>query len=384
MKYWRGYLVAAIFAAMSWGLAEFAKAHWELVDMVYPYVSRLIQNYLVDWSAGINFCLWQILLMVGGVLVLASIVLMVVFKWNPIQWFGWVVAAVCVVGFFNMAIFGLNDYAGPLADDVRLEMSEYTIGELEDAGQFYLNKANTLAPKVARNGDGTLNYPAFQELAVQAADGFETQTYDKFNAVFAGSTVPVKELGWEELFAGRGITGLTVGITGESAVHAQTPAMALPFVMCREMAKRMCITNDQDAIFAAFMACDANASVEFQYAAYFMAYRYCSEALKSMEIAAAQTAATKLSQLESSLLKRDLEEYNNSFAAGEEEALVTQEEGGAKRYNVVDMLVNWHIQEYVLPALVEEEVVFDPMDETQVDLTGLPHAEIIYDEEDTD
>ena len=39
-----------------------------------------------------------------------------------------------------------------------------------------------------------------------------------------------------------------------------------------------------------------------------------------------------------------------------------------------DYLVNWYIQEIVAPTMVEEEQKFDPYDETQVDLSGLPHS----------
>ena len=375
MKYWRGYLVAAIFAAMTWGLAEFAKAHWELVDMVYPYVTRLIQNYLVEWNSGIGICLWQLLLMAAGVLLLASIVLMIIFKWNPIQWFGWVAAAAAIAVFLNTALVGLNDYAGPIAQDIRLNVTDYNLAELEAAGTFYRDKANELSQQVARNPDGTVKYPEFQVLAQQAGDGFENQTYDRFNSVFAGSTAPVKELGWDGLFAGRGITGITVGITGEAAVNPQTPAVALPFVMCREMAKRMCITNPQDAAFAAFLACDANTAVEFQYAGYMMAYRYCYDAVSGLDTPTAQGSALRLAQGESSHLKADLKVYNDSFAAQRNDNYVTEEDAtGAQRSHVVDLLVSWHIQEYVLPQMEEEKVLFDPLDETQVDLSGLPNV----------
>ena len=374
MKYWRGYLVAGIFLLISWGLAEFAKAHWELVDMVYPYVTRLIQNYLTNWSSSVPFCLWQLFLLVAAVLVLASVVMMVIWKWNPIQWFGWVVAAASVVLFLNTAVYGLNNYAGTIAQDVRLDVTDYTLSELEEAGLFYQEKANELSEQVSRSADGSVFYPSFQELAEQAAEGFENQTYQRFNSVFAGSTVPVKELGWAGLFSSRGITGVTFGLTGEAAVNPQTPTVAMPYVICREMAKRMCIANDQDASFAAFMACDANTAAEFQYAAYFMAYRECYETIAAMETAAARTSATKLVQKESSQLRKDLAQYNASFAANPQDTFMKEEDTGAKRSSVADMLVSWHIQEYILPAMEEEKVLFDPMDESQVDLTGLPNV----------
>ena len=48
MKYWRGYLTAAILAAITWAVKSFAENHRAIIDMVYPYTSRLIQTTLAD------------------------------------------------------------------------------------------------------------------------------------------------------------------------------------------------------------------------------------------------------------------------------------------------------------------------------------------------
>ena len=377
MKYWRGYLVAAIVAACSWGLIEFAKSHWALVDMIYPYMTRMVQNYLIGWNSGVGFCLWQLILIVLGVLLLASVVMMILWKWNPIQWFGWVTAAVSIIFFLNTAIWGLNSYAGPIAQDIRLEVTDYQISELEEAAAFYQSRANALATHVKRDENGTMVLPDLETLCEMAAEGFESQTYDRYNAIFAGSTAPVKELGWSDLFSARGITGLTVGITGEAAVNPETPTVAMPFVICRQMAQRMCITNEQDSAFAAFLACDANTQSVFRYSAYFMAYRYCQSALMSMDTAMAQQAAMKLNGTESDLLRGDMLAYGSSFAVKADDKYteaVPADEQGTKRSNLVDLLVNWHIQEYVLPLLKDDVIIFDPLDENQVDLTGLPNT----------
>ena len=377
MKYWRGYLVAAIVAACSWGLIEFAKSHWALVDMIYPYMTRMVQNYLIGWNSGVGFCLWQLILIVLGVLLLASVVMMILWKWNPIQWFGWVTAAVSIIFFLNTAIWGLNSYAGPIAQDIRLEVTDYQISELEEAAAFYQSRANALATHVKRDENGTMVLPDLETLCEMAAEGFESQTYDRYNAIFAGSTAPVKELGWSDLFSARGITGLTVGITGEAAVNPETPTVAMPFVICRQMAQRMCIANEQDSAFAAFLACDANTQSVFRYSAYFMAYRYCQSALMSMDTAMAQQAAMKLNGTESDLLRGDMLAYGSSFAVKADDKYteaVPADEQGTKRSNLVDLLVNWHIQEYVLPLLKDDVIIFDPLDENQVDLTGLPNT----------
>ena len=377
MKYWRGYLVAAIVAACSWGLIEFAKSHWALVDMIYPYMTRMVQNYLIGWNSGVGFCLWQLILIVLGVLLLASVVMMILWKWNPIQWFGWVTAAVSIIFFLNTAIWGLNSYAGPIAQDIRLEVTDYQVSELEEAAAFYQSRANALATHMKRDENGTMVLPDLETLCEMAGERFESQTYDRYNAIFAGSTAPVKELGWSDLFSARGITGLTVGITGEAAVNPETPTVAMPFVICRQMAQRMCIANEQDSAFAAFLACDANTQSVFRYSAYFMAYRYCQSALMSMDTAMAQQAAMKLNGTESDLLRGDMLAYGSSFAVKADDKYteaVPADEQGIKRSNLVDLLVNWHIQEYVLPLLKDDVIIFDPLDENQVDLTGLPNT----------
>lgn len=388
MKYWRGYLVALILAACSWGLIEFAQSHWVLVDMVYPYTARIIQNFMAEWSNGAGYCLWQLFLLILAAGVLASVVMMIVWKWNPIQWFGWVMSVVSLVVLLNTGIYGLNAYSGPLAEDIQLNVTDYTITELQDAAEFYQTEANKLANQVKRDSSGQLQYPDFETLAVQAGDGFDAMTYEEYKSVFAGVRTPVKELGWSSFFSGKGKTYVHVPITGEAAVNPETPAVGLPFAMSQVTAKRLCIANDQDAAFAAFLACTHNESVEFRYAGYFMAYRYCYDALATMNVTSAQNAAQALLQTENKNLKQDLALYNDSFATGSDHAYyeakelslprVTSDEvvipEAPDRANVADLLVSWHIQEYVLPLLKEEEVTFDPLDETQVDLSGIVNA----------
>ena len=78
MKYWTGYLTAGIIAAITWALQRLAENFEELVDMVYPYVTRTVLDVLAGWSSGVSFCLWQMGALVLGILVIASIVLMFV------------------------------------------------------------------------------------------------------------------------------------------------------------------------------------------------------------------------------------------------------------------------------------------------------------------
>ena len=376
MKYWRGYLTAAIFAALTWLLMAFGQRFTVLVDMVYPYVMRTLQNILVEWSSGVDFNLWQLGLIALGVVGLASVVLMIVMKWNPVQWLGWVLAVAAGLYMCHTLLYGLNYYAGPLADDVRLEVVEYNVEELTEAAEYYRDKANALASQVGREADGSLKFSDFDTLAAQAGDGFRSLTYDRSFSVFAGSTLPVKKLSWANFFTSRGITGVTIGITGEASVNPQIPAVSLPFTICHEMAHRMCIATERDGNFAGFLACQANESPEFQYSAYFMAFRYCYNALMSDGSTEASAAAARVGTGMSEELYRDLEEYNQFFDAGTVRvAAVTTGTEGVKSYGpVCDLLVSWHIQEVVRPSIAVEETPFDPYDESQVDLSGIVNA----------
>ena len=108
MKYWRGYVVAAILGIITVVLMQMGQRFSTLIDMVYPYVMRTMQNMLAQWSGGVDFLLWQLVAVFLLVLVLASIVLMLVLKWNPVQWFGWVLAGCVGLYMCHMLVYGLN------------------------------------------------------------------------------------------------------------------------------------------------------------------------------------------------------------------------------------------------------------------------------------
>ena len=382
MKYWRGYIVAAIFAVLSLGLAQFAASHPGLVDLVYPYTTRLIITALAEWTAGAAFCLWQLIVVVLVTGLLASLVVTIILRWNLIQWAGWVLTCCSFLWLAHTGLYGLNTYAGSISSDIRLEEVEYNVTDLVEATDYYMQIASQLATEVPRDEAGNPQYPSFQEQAVKAADGFNILAYDRYYAVFAGSTLPVKELGWADMYSSMGITGVTMPLTGEAAVNPQTPVVALPFVMCHEMCHRMCISVEMDANMGAFLACDANPDVTFRYSGYFMAFRYCYNALLSTGTSTSKLAASQLYAKAGDLLKYDMKQYNDFFAEKRNETAsqvantandtyikVSGDEEGVKSYSkVTDLLVSWYVQEIYLPAHKEEVVPFDPTDKNQVDL----------------
>ncbi len=363
MKYWRGYLTAGILLACTWALREFAKANSVLVDMIYPYVTRMAQAFLSGWSSGVNFCVWQMLLLAMVALIIASAVLMIILKWNPVRWGGWVCVVVAAVVFLNTGLYSLNQFSGPLSEDIRLEETDYNIVELEKATVYYRDQANVLADQLQRDEKGDVVFSDFKTMSLQAAKGFESLVYEESLSVFAGPMEPVKKLGWEGRYTKKGITGVTVGLTGEAAVNPQTPAVMMPFAMCREMARRASIAIERDASFAATLACRKNADSQFQYSGLLMSYRYCLKALEELDSVTGDGAAARVIAGESDSLTRDLAICDAFYG-----------DNPMKDSGACDLLVSWHIQEIVLPSQIEEEEGFDPLDKTQVDLSDNPNA----------
>ena len=319
---------------------------------------------------------------------IASIVLMFVMKWNPIQWFGWVLTGAATIYFLNTMVFGLNYHAGPLSEDIRLEVRRYTVEELADATVYYRDKANFLATTVRRDAHGDVNFEDFDALAEKAGEGFDTLVYKFSYPVFAGSRLPVKKLGWADMYTSMGITGVTMGITGEAAVNPQIPVVSIPFTMCHEMAHRMSIANERDANFSGFLACSANEDVQFQYSGYFMAYRYCYFALLGSNNYEASAAAARVASEVNAELKHDMDAYTRLFSSRRSDTATkvantandtylktSGDASGVASYDeVTNLLVSWHYQREILPTITQYEKKFDPYDESQVDLTDIVNA----------
>jgi hypothetical protein len=152
----------------------------------------------------------------------------------------------------------------------------------------------------------------------------------------------------------------------------------------------MCIATESDANLSAFLACQANPSVEYQYSAYFMAYRYCYNAIAKQNTTAAHEAMQRIKAGINEELYHDLASYNTFFESKKDDSAtqladtvndtyikVQGDELGVASYGAVcDLLVSWHIQTIVLPTQIVEETDFEPFDETQVDLSGIVNAPV--------
>lgn len=372
MKNLRGIIVAAVFAALSLLLQTVARHFDVLLDMAYPFFSKTAVEFLGSTVGGSDVCLWQVILAVYLAAVVVTLGLMILFRWNVFRWLGWVLAPAAIVYFLFTALWGLNYYNRPINESMKLEVPDYTVADLQEAAQFYGQRANRLSTQVSRDSGGNVELPTLAELNQAAEEGYNELVWNY--SIFAGSRGPVKALGWSSKFSAMGIDGVTVALTGEAAVNLEQYASRIPFNVCHEIAHLLAIAREDEANFAGFLACEASGDPLFQYSGYLEAFLYCANALYDTDRDAWEAVWQDMSQA----LLHDVEQLNQ-VAAGREGPVQDsaqavhnsylqsngQAEGIESYGQVTDLLVAWYQDQYVEDD-TPEPTRFDPYNYDEV------------------
>ena len=375
MKTLKGYLTAATLLACTAIMTFLAQRYGQLLDTFYPYVTRQIQAQLASLTASLPYTLWQTAVVCMGIALVGSILLMLIFRWKFFRWLGWVLALCSLLWSLHTGLYGLNFYASPLSEDLRMEQREIDTEDLKAATAYFRDKANEMAQQLPRDAQGDLIFDSFENLALQAGNGYQNLVAQG-ESVFAGSTLPVKRLDWADMYTSMGICGVTMAITGEAAVNPQIPVMSLPYVMCHEMAHRMCIAMENDANFAAFLACTANDNLHHQYSGYYMAYRYCYNELYRHDKAALGEIHRQVNEA----FRHDLKAYDEFFSRKQNETATkvattannayiqaSGDKAGVASYGqVATQLTSWYL-ELMDKQQTQQEQPFNPLDKDNID-----------------
>ena len=225
------------------------------------------------------FALWDFLVVGLALAALYTFVRRVIRRRPLLPWLSVVLLVISATLFLFVSGWALNHYAPSLASEIGLEVGAYTDDELVAATRHYLDRAAELAPLVPRDEGGELLRQDFYELA-HIAGGSYRELSGSYG-IFEGSQAPVKSLlllGEPLLFSGH--VGIFFPPTGESSVPLNCAVAELPFTMCHEAAHRLAIAREQEANFAAFLACTTSNDVRFSYSGYYNAFSYCYGALR--------------------------------------------------------------------------------------------------------
>ena len=315
----------------------------------YPALSRSIVRVLATMTSVLPVPLCELLLAALIVWMIVSLIRDIVRR-RLLRW----VTGVLLIGSLLLTAFvgiwGLNYYAPPMNERLKLPDPGYTAQELAEATSYYLDMANEYAPQVARNADGTMCEVDFDTLSDAAGEGYGVlgKTMDEFD----GTAVGVKKLLSSPIQGKIGMTGAFICLTGESCVSTTTYTANLPFPMCHEIGHAMAFARENEANFAAFLACSANESPVFRYSGYYSAFRYCFNALWQTDRNAAQelqkrvcaevkadilAAQAHYAELENDTAKELTDQVYDSYLKS------FSVESGVQSYGeVTDLLLSWY------------------------------------------
>lgn len=345
-------LLTGIFLVLSTVLILLGKYASALVFAFYPTFSRYALSGIAAITGLIPIALWE-LIVVLLVLYFIYSFLRAFAQLHFLRWLTGVTLFASLGVFLFILLWGLNYYAPPMAERLDLPQKEYSIAELKEATAYYRDMANQTAASVERDESGAMLPGDFSLLAERAGEGFETlsETMDCFD----GSTVRVKPLLSSSLMAASGTTGIFIPFTAESSVSELTYTAALPFTMCHEIGHRMAFAREDEANFAGFLACSVSEYSEFRYSGYYMAFRYCYNALYKVD----PNAASEIWSGVSAALAADCSTSAKHYEEVRSEAVsaITDKvydsylktfdvESGVQSYGeVADLLITWYFEE---------------------------------------
>jgi len=247
---------------------------------------------------------------------------------------------------FNI-FWGFNYYSFSLANEIGLDVERYSVEALRLTVESFVTELNSIAGDVPRDAAGVSDFGSFGELAGMAVEGWKllAESNDAFAGVSPSKPKPVAA---SKAMSYAGISGIYIPFTGEANVNAHIPDSSLPFTMAHELAHAAGVAPENEANYAAFLACRLNPNVEFRYSGYLSAFAFSYNALVREDAEAAYALRRQLDErVEADLRARS--EYWSRFEGKVSEAatrmnnaylMAMSQTHGVKSYGmVVDLLI---------------------------------------------
>lgn len=248
----------------------------------YRKISSAWINLLATAFSFVKVAIWDIGLIVLLLGFILYTIIVIVGKKGFVSWLSSVLAVISVMVFLAINGWMLNHYAPPLSESIGLTIRQYSEDELYESCEYYLLQAAEYSLQIERDSEMHALKSDFYESAEKAGNSYSTLNVRY--PVFRGSDKPVKKLSVVgEYLMYNGIVGMFMPLSGEAGVPESVPAIPLAYTMCHEAAHRLGIASEQEANFAAFLACANSNDSDFIYSGYYSAFSYCFSALAAQD-----------------------------------------------------------------------------------------------------
>ena len=325
----------------------------------FPAYRELSKNwiaFLASLTASVKVAVWDIAALCLALFVLLSLIVTIVKRRSFLKWLSSIVLLVSLLAFLTIFGWMLNHYAPELSEELSLDVREYSYDELYETTEYYFSKASEYALQMKRDESGHLLENDFYEMAEIAGASY-AKLFEEY-PIFKGTTARVKKLSLVgEYLMYNGIIGMYMPISAEAGVPGSVPNAVLGFTMAHEAGHRLGLAGEEEANFAAFLACLKSDDLRMNYSGFYNAFSYCFSALykvnpekalalyeshddegaKALKLDRRDTS--EVYQRYESPLKEVSDQINDTYLK------TFSEKNGIQSYGqVVDYLIAWHLQ----------------------------------------
>jgi len=244
-------------------------------------------------------------------------------------------------------LWGFNYIRPALAARLELDVHERSEEELEALCGALAQKAAKLRAQVPEDARGVFTLtggpaPYFEK--VPAAYTALAESLPQFSGYAARPKCVINSRG----LSWAGISGIFIPFTAESNVNVDQPALLIPSAGAHESAHGLGIAREDEANFAAYLACSASDDPSIAYSGVMLALIYSGNALYEADLG----AYAALFQTYSAGMLRDLEDYDDYWTSyngpmqravndvNDKYLKYNQQESGVKSYGeMVDLLL---------------------------------------------
>ncbi len=171
--------------------------------------------------------------------------------------------------------WGFNYYRMPLFEKMHIQR-EYSNKDLYAFTEKLIAKTNEVQFAITHNKNQKVRNPySHDSIFKMTQNGYDilAKQYPFFRYEIPSRKKSLFSLPLTYM----GFGGYLNPFTNESQVNYKLPMYSFPNVICHEMAHQIGYASESECNFIGFMACVKNVDLNFQYAAYTLALRYCLE-----------------------------------------------------------------------------------------------------------
>lgn len=254
----------------------------------YPYWSRA-WRYILGWipfSVGdllyLFFIFWITWYLFQLIKYFISKEKSLIYIWTRLHQLG--ITILIAINLFYIS-WGLNYSRQGIAAQLDLDVTTYSIEELNTLGKVLQSRLNDLAAKVNVRDRAKMedNYFLFN----QGCEAYD-QTSKKYPFLnFQFSSTKPSLFSYPGNFLG--FWGYYNPFTSEGQVNTTIPVFARPFTTTHEMAHQLGYAKESEANFVSFLSSRSHTFMPFRYSVYFEMYRYTMNEISKRDTSLAGT-----------------------------------------------------------------------------------------------